>query len=201
VTRSTSQRALAGPLIELDHFACSGHVVQPHGPMNELQVQRIPIEYGSTRHSELDIEFAKSLIHVGSPNELTIHRVARQDSGAKETPNVLSVGRRGWGSRVSFTGSGILISRANRLLPKLFSIRGVDTDQHQIVPIGAGQKDPILPNHRRGSRLPRQLASPLDVVCAAPAGRNVPFERDPVRTGASPLGPGFRTCRQRSVQG
>ncbi len=176
-------------LIEFDHFSNSCIVVPTHRAVEQLQVKGITVEHRSAGHPKLNIEFAKLVVHIQLPNALSIDGITGQDTGAKETPNMLAVGARRRRCRVPFASACVLIARSDLLLPKFLSILGAYSHQNQVVSLGAGQKDSIVPDHRRRTGLARQLASPKHVFLRRPLRSDVLLRRYPIILGASPLRP------------
>jgi len=77
-------------------------------------------------------------------------------------------------------------------LPQFAAIGGLDAQKHQVISIGTGEKDPILPYDGGRARLPGQFAAPLDVLRLAPFRRQILFRGDTIAARASPLRPRIR---------
>jgi|SRR6516165_507126 hypothetical protein len=157
-------------------------------------IEPISVQHGRHVHAMLDLEFAIPFLGVEFPDLLSVAIEASEIARAAENKNVFAVGTGRWRGLVGLIATEPCFAFAELLLPQLLAL-GADAQEHQVVPVLAGQEQPVAPDRRGGPAHARQRQLPDDVPGRTPFGRNVGFRTNAVIIWTAPLRPVFTTCR------
>ena len=160
--------------------------------VDQLQIESLAVEDRSRRHAELDVEAAVLLLQIDPPDFLTIEIEAGENSIPGHHPDMMSIGRRRRGRRVAFVATDVLVAGAEDLSPENLA-GSVGRQKDEVLAIGRGQKNVVVPDHGRGAGRSRQRQSPGDILAGlfAPLRWQACVAANTIESRAAPLGPVF----------
>jgi hypothetical protein len=124
--------------VVLPYLAAGGFVQRKNEPriaVYQLKVKPIAIEEGRRRHHEVELEASIPFLQIGFPDLVALKVVTGKVAGADKCPDMLTVGGRGRGCRISLSAADDTVASSQDAFPKDLSV-GADAQKHQVIPFG-----------------------------------------------------------------